>query len=52
MDICRWIEDADGFWITGCGEWIKFDRSGPVGNGLKFCPNCEKPLVEVKHDGE
>ena len=49
MDTCKWTENENGLWETDCNDSFEFYSSGPVENGMKFCPYCGKPLEEVKY---
>ena len=49
---CVWSEDEDGGWATGCGETFCFEYEGPRQHLHYFCPNCGKPIDEVKYEGE
>lgn len=50
---CQWAEDADGSaWETSCRKRFLLNDGGPADNGLKFCPFCGKPLVEVTAEEE
>lgn len=49
---CVWREDENGNWETGCGETFCFDDGGVRPNKHYFCPNCGKPIDEVKYEGE
>ena len=48
---CEWTGDNDpdfcDGWDTRCGERFVFIEGGPVGNGMRFCCYCGKPLVAV-----
>ena len=53
MNECRWIQDDNwemsNHWTASCGlEWC-MDEETPSKNGMKFCPSCGKPLVEVPY---
>jgi hypothetical protein len=45
---CKWTEDADGNWFTGCGEAHVFYTGTPMNNGYRWCPYCGKKVAEVK----
>jgi hypothetical protein len=47
LGVCEWKDDDDGSWWTACGEGWNFIDGGPMGNGMKYCPFCGKPLAEV-----
>lgn len=49
---CVWREDENGNWETGCGETFCFDDGGVRPNKYYFCPNCGKPIDEVKYEGD
>ena len=44
---CRWSENLDGVWESGCGYVWEFFSDGPAENGVRFCPFCGHPLVAV-----
>ena len=44
---CAWKEDADGIWMTDCGEEFVFIDSGPKENHLRFCCYCGARLESV-----
>ena len=44
-DSCRWKEDEDGNWFTGCMEGFVFMDGGPVENSFKFCCYCGGKLI-------
>ena len=46
------LEDENGNWETGCGETFCFDDGGVRPNKHYFCPNCGKPIDEVKYEWE
>jgi hypothetical protein len=46
-DDCRWTEDADAVWATGCGEMHRFSEDHPQQNAYQFCPYCGRALVAV-----
>lgn len=37
---CRWAQNEDGQWDTGCGQIFEFTADGPEENGFAFCPYC------------
>ena len=37
---CKWKEDEDGNWETGCGEIFTFTDGGPQENRQKHCGYC------------
>lgn len=38
--ICRWADNGDGGWDTGCGEVWYFPDGGPKENRVMYCPYC------------
>ncbi len=46
---CAWSENGDGFWDTTCGHSWLLEEGGPAQNGIRWCPLCGAPLVEVPH---
>jgi len=46
---CRWREDEDGIWDSGCGRTWEFDDGGPKANRCNFCMGCGKPVVEIPY---
>lgn len=46
---CKWSEDEDGNWFTGCGEAFIIIDGKPSDNGMKFCCYCGKLLKEVPY---
>ena len=46
---CRWTEDDEGNWDTGCDEKFCFMEGGPTENLFKFCPYCGEPCYPVKY---
>ena len=51
---CRWTDDGDGNWSTGCGELWSFIDGGPKENGVRHCLLCGKRVEarEAKGGGE
>ncbi len=47
--VCRWTEDHDGNWETGCEEMFLVNEGAPKENGMVFCCYCGKALKEVRH---
>lgn len=45
---CKWTEDENGAWDTGCGKMFEFTVGGPEENGFQFCPYCGRPVDEVR----
>ena len=37
---CRWEQDMDGNWQTGCDNLYSFIDGTPTENGTKYCPFC------------
>jgi hypothetical protein len=37
---CRWIEDDEGNWDTGCKNLHTFFERGPAENKYQYCPYC------------
>lgn len=38
--MCKWQQNDDGQWDTGCGQIFEFTADGPEENGFAFCPYC------------
>jgi hypothetical protein len=49
-ETCNWIENDDGFWVTGCGHFFVLDEGTPSDNQMHWCPYCGKSLQEVRKD--
>jgi hypothetical protein len=50
-ETCTWRQENDwdqsDHWTADCGlEWVTLEGK-PAESGMKFCPGCGKPLVEV-----
>jgi len=48
-DPCVWTLKANPdyeIWESDCGEAWSFEAEGPIGNKMKFCCYCGKPLAE------
>ena len=38
---CKWTEDEDGVWDTGCDNRFEFNADGgPLDHGFVYCPYC------------
>lgn len=46
--MCRWTEDSDGNWDTGCGQKHTFMEAGPVENHHAYCPYCGKRIEAAR----
>jgi len=45
---CEWrYDEDDGSWDGACGAKWRLEDAGPTDHGMKFCPCCGKPLVEI-----
>lgn len=44
---CKWVEDSDGVWRSGCDNEFTTIDGTPSENGMRFCPFCGGDLVEV-----
>ena len=44
MSKCKWREDEDGVWDTGCDNRFEFNAGGPPENDFEYCPYCGKKL--------
>jgi len=44
---CRWEQDMDGVWQTGCDNMFIFYEGGPIENRMKFCPYCGHHIGEM-----
>lgn len=38
--MCKWTQNDDGQWVTGCGNIFEFFDAGPTENGFAYCPYC------------
>ena len=47
---CRWEQDMDGNWETGCGNLFSYIEGGPKENDTKFCQYCGHLVEEVNSD--
>jgi hypothetical protein len=45
---CRWDEDEDGNWDTGCNQKHIFITGTPSRNRFVFCPYCRGRIDEKK----
>jgi hypothetical protein len=43
---CNWVEDNNGFWVTGCGNLFDISEGTPSDNKM----HCGKRLQEVQTD--
>lgn len=39
-DTCKWTEDSDGNWATGCDNLHCFMTGGVEENDYEYCPYC------------
>ena len=44
---CRWEQDMDGNWQTGCDNMFVLNDGTPTVNGMKFCAYCGHRLEEM-----
>ncbi|MCR4300661.1 MAG: hypothetical protein NUV51_03550 [Sulfuricaulis sp.] len=44
---CRWVEDDNGTYATGCRRYFQITEGTPEENHFRFCCYCGKPLVQV-----
>ena len=49
---CRWQQDADGIYQTGCGEAFFFDTGSAEENRAKFCQYCGGNLIVSNYKEE
>jgi len=49
-ETCEWVEDVDGIWDTGCGQFFVLEDGTPSDNKMRWCPYCGKSLQEVRLD--
>ena len=53
---CTWRQDNDpdmpDTYQATCGAMWTFTDGGPTDNGMRFCPECGKPLTEEKAHSE
>ena len=49
IDKCKWQEDEDGNWHTGCGNAFCFIDGAPDDSGMKFCCYCGKSLGPARY---
>lgn len=53
-DSCKWTQVDDEHmpdtWQADCGAMWTFTDGGPQDNGMNFCPNCGKPLIEKQDE--
>ena len=47
---CRWEQDMDGNWETGCGNLFSFIEGGPKENDTNFCQYCGHKIEEHEYD--
>ena len=45
--VCRWTQDEDATWFSGCGEAHVFTIGTPRENSFEFCPYCGNKLEQV-----
>lgn len=48
-EACKWTEDDDGSWDTGCDSGYFMDDGSPTSRGMKFCCFCGKPIEQVDY---
>ena len=48
-DTCKWTEDEDGSWNTGCGNKFEVVNGLPSENGFKYCLYCGKSFIEIRY---
>lgn len=49
-DTCTWKQidtEMPDAWQADCGAMWTFADGGPKDNGMHFCPECGKPLLEA-----
>lgn len=46
---CKWTEDEDGNWETGCGGMFTFIDGTPILNDMKFCCYCGGVIEQVDY---
>lgn len=44
---CRWEQDMDGDWQTGCDNMFVLNEGIPTENGMQFCPYCGHRVEEM-----
>jgi len=49
-ETCNWVENDDGFWVTGCGHFFVLNDGTPSDNQMHWCPYCGKSLQEMQPD--
>jgi hypothetical protein len=42
---CRWVDDKDGNWETGCNQVHVFIEGDPIENKHDYCPYCGRKIV-------
>jgi len=45
QDVCVWMQDSDGAWITSCQQTFEFAHDGPAENHAYFCYHCGGALL-------
>lgn len=43
---CKWTQDDDGNWNTGCGDIFILLAGTPKENKMSFCPFCGKEIKD------
>jgi hypothetical protein len=46
-EVCKWIMDEDGNWLTSCNNIFTFFDGTPKGNHFEFCPYCGQQLISA-----
>ena len=46
---CRWSDDADGTWETGCGQSFIVTEGKPDENDMRFCCYCGRRIEQVDY---
>ena len=49
--VCQWEDDINGVWETECGNEFELIEGTPVGNNMKYCCYCGRPLEEIRWHG-
>lgn len=47
---CKWKEDIDGLWWTGCGGLFEVIGYTPKENGMDFCCYCGRTLDQIEYE--
>jgi hypothetical protein len=49
---CKWKEDEEGVYETGCDHSFFFDTGNATENKIKYCGFCGHPILDVPYAEE